>query len=140
TPFALQDLTLTTAEDTALTIDVPITAANLDAVVLIVVTPPSHGTMNGSGTHWTYIPAHDYAGPDTVEIHGSDPSGGATAHIAITVTAVNDAPVASADSLATGFDALLTVAPTTLLANDTDLDSAVLTITAVSAAVHGSVA
>jgi hypothetical protein len=138
----LQNLTVTTAEDTPLSFTVPITAADASEVTLTVVTAPSHGTLAGAGPAWMYTPAADYNGSDTVMVRGEDQYGTATATVTIQVTAVDDAPVAHADSLAAGFETPLTVAPSTLLANDTDVDSdsATLTVTAVTAGSHGTVA
>ena len=45
------------------------------------------------------------------------------ANVTIEVTPVNDAPVAGPDSVAGGFDTALVIAQSTLLANDTDVDT-----------------
>jgi hypothetical protein len=50
-----------------------------------------------------------------------------------TITAENDAPIANPDSYVVKQNTLLTVAPRGVLANDTDTDSNVLTLTAVLA-------
>ena len=60
----------------------------------------------------------------------------ATATVQVTVTGVNDAPVAIPDSFATDEDVALTG---NVLGNDTDVDSATLSATLVSGAAHGSV-
>jgi hypothetical protein len=62
------------------------------------------------------------------------------ATVAITVTPVNDAPVANPDSFMAGFDTPLTISQATLLANDTDVDSATLTVISVAqvSGTHGS--
>ncbi|MFN6516408.1 MAG: beta strand repeat-containing protein [Nostoc sp. CreGUA01] len=57
----------------------------------------------------------------------------------LTVTPVNDAPVAGDDSASANQNTALTLLATDLLANDTDVDSATLSITAVSNAVNGTV-
>jgi VCBS repeat-containing protein len=139
-PLTLQDLTVTTAEDTPVSITVPLTAAAPAAVALTVVTAPSHGTLAGQGPSWTYTPAADYNGSDTLTVRAEDSRGTATATVTITITAVDDAPVAHPDSVAAGFETPLTIAQTTLTANDTDIDSSVLTVTAVAAGTHGTVA
>ena len=56
----------------------------------------------------------------------------------ITVTAVNDAPVAVNDSYSTNEDTALTIAAPGVLANDTDVDSATLTAALVSGPAHGT--
>jgi len=139
-PPTLHDVSVTTAEDTPLTISVPLTAADQSAVHLTIVAVPSHGTLTGAGPSWTYTPALDYSGDDAVVVRAEDPYGTGMATVTIHVTAVDDAPVGNADSLAAGFETPLTVAQATLLANDTDLDSSTLTLTAVTAGTHGTVA
>src|SRR5262245_27845040 len=64
--------------------------------------------------------------------------GGATvtATVQVTITGVNDAPVANADAFTLDEDTTLTA---NVLGNDTDVDSATLTATLVSGAAHGSV-
>ncbi len=59
----------------------------------------------------------------------------------LNVGAVNDAPVAVDDGvLAATEDVALTIAPATLLGNDSDPDGNPLTITSVQGAVNGTVA
>jgi VCBS repeat-containing protein len=57
----------------------------------------------------------------------------------LTVTPVNDAPVAGDDSASANQNTPLTLLAADLLANDTDVDSSTLSITAVSNAVNGTV-
>ncbi|MEJ6485552.1 putative Ig domain-containing protein [Nostoc punctiforme UO1] len=57
----------------------------------------------------------------------------------LTVTPVNDAPVAGDDSASANQNTPLTLLATDLLANDTDVDSSSLSITGVSNAVNGTV-
>ncbi|MEH2208367.1 MAG: cadherin-like domain-containing protein [Nostoc sp.] len=57
----------------------------------------------------------------------------------LTVTPVNDAPVAGDDSASANQNTPLTLLAADLLANDTDVDSFTLSITAVSNAVNGTV-
>lgn len=98
-PPALQDLTLTTAEDTPLFISIPLTADEPDAVTLTVVTPPRHGTLaGGQGPRWTYTPAANYHGIDGMVVRVEDRHGTDTASVTVTVTSVNDAPVVTASN------------------------------------------
>ncbi len=62
-----------------------------------------------------------------------------TASTTIAVVAVNDPPVATADSSSTNEDVPLSIAVSTLLANDSDLDGGTLSLTSVQGAVNGSV-
>ena len=58
----------------------------------------------------------------------------------ISVTPINDAPVAVGDSASTTEDTALTIAAATLLANDSDIDGDTLSIVSVQGAVNGTVA
>jgi hypothetical protein len=134
----LTDVSLSTAEDTPLSIRVPLRAVDVSSVVFSVETPPSHGAFTGSGPVFLYTPDANYFGPDSVTVVAVDSYGTATATASITVAPVDDAPIAHPDSFATGFDAPLTIAQTTLLANDTDIDSTALTVASVAAGTNGA--
>ena len=67
------------------------------------LTPPSHGTLLGSEPNLTYFPAANYNGPDAftfVANNGSADSNVAT--VAITVTPVNDPPIAVGQAVSIG--------------------------------------
>ncbi len=67
----------------------------------------------------------------------SDGNGGtATATVAVTVTAVNDPPLAVDDTLATSED---TAGSVNVVANDSDIDGGTLVVSAVGSAVNGTV-
>jgi large repetitive protein len=105
-PPAVADDTATTAEDT------PVTTGNVlanDTDVDNTLTPSNitahdatsaHGgtvVSNGDGT-FTYTPAANYNGPDSFTYTVDDGHGGsASATVNVTVTPVNDAPVAADD-------------------------------------------
>jgi len=131
---------VTTPEDTAIPVTVVLTAVDAAAVTLTVTTPPSHGTLTGAGPTWTYTPAANYAGTDSAVVGATDSHGSGTATVRMTVTAVNDAPVANPDSATTGSGAAVTIARATLLANDSDVDSTALSVTGVGSPEHGTVA
>lgn len=137
-PPALQDRVLTIAEDTPLILVVPVIATDASEVTLSIVTQPSHGTLSGSGPTWIYTPAANYVGADAVVVRAEDPYGSDTAAVTIQVTAVNDAPAPVADSFAAGFETALTISHAMLLANDGDIDSSTLTVSAVTAGTRGT--
>jgi hypothetical protein len=94
-----------------------------------------------------YVPTANFNGAATLTMttsdNGNTGAGGTLTDVdtvAITVTAVNDPPVAIDDIASTNEDTALTIAPDTLLANDTDADGNPLSITSVQAAVNGTVA
>ena len=135
-PVTVDD-SLTTNEDTAgngnvLTNDTDVDNANLTAVV---VAGASHGqlTLNADGSY-TYTPSNNFFGSDSFTYKANDGSlASNTATVNITVTAVNDAPTAAAQSVTTNED---TGKQITLGANDVDGDA--LTYTIVSAPAHGT--
>ncbi len=88
-----------------------------------------------------FTPAANFNGPTTITYSIGDGHGGsASATVFVNVTAVNDAPVAADDALATAEDTPLTIAQATLIANDTDVDGHPLTVVAVYSPVNGTVA
>jgi VCBS repeat-containing protein len=143
-PVATNDA-YSTNEDTPLTVPAPGVLDNDtdpegNPLTAWVESGTNHGTLtldtNGS---FTYSPAADFNGTDTFTYRASDgtlDSGLAT--VTITVTAVNDAPVATNDTYTTDEDTALTVAALGVLGNDTDLDSATLTAAVVAGPAHGS--
>jgi VCBS repeat-containing protein len=145
-PVANND-TYSTAEDTPRTVAAPGVLANdTDAdgnpLSASVVTGPAHGalTLSANGA-FTYTPAANFNGPDSFTYQASDGTAQSNpATVTITVTAVNDAPVATADTYIAAEDTPLTVAAPGVLANDTDLDSGTLTATLVtgSGPAHGT--
>src|SRR5213075_2306590 len=145
-PVAANDDNYTTPEDTQLTVIAPGVLANDsdvdgDPLSTILVTGPSHGTLtlNSDGS-FSYLPALNFNGVDTFTYKASDgqaQSGIATA--TITVTPVNDAPVAANDdSYTTPEDTQLTVAAPGVLANDSDVDGDALSAVLVNGPSHGT--
>ncbi|MDB5351780.1 MAG: putative rane protein [Planctomycetota bacterium] len=141
-PQANNDVAIT-PEDTAITI--PVLAndaiATGDTVTVQSVTPPAHGTavINPNGTV-TYTPVANYNGPDSFTYTIVDPAGAtSTATVAVSVTPVNDAPVAVNDSFTTPEDTTLTVPAPGVLVNDTDADGDPLTSQIVAQPAHGTV-
>ena len=144
-PPVTVDDAYSTAEDTALTVAVPGILANDTDVeggplTSILVTGPSHGTLtqNSDGS-FTYTPAANYNGTDSYTYKAND--GAADSNVAtvnITVTPVNDAPLAANDSYTTPQDTVLTAAAPGVLANDSDVDGGPLTSMLVTGPSHGT--
>jgi predicted extracellular nuclease len=134
-PPVANDQTLSTNEDTPL--NGTLTASDVDSTVFTYAqaTGPLHGSVNiipATGA-FTYTPAADYHGPDSFTFTASDGELSGTGTVTITVTPVNDAPVANDQSLSTNEDAPLTG---TLSAADADGDA--LTYAQGTAPAHGS--
>ena len=129
-PIARNDA-FSTLEDTDLSVfvergvlgnDTDVDSTSLTAVL---VAGPSKGslTLNPGGT-FTYRPFANINGTDSFTYKVSDGSlFSNVATVTLTVTPVNDAPVARNDAYATAEDTPLTVAAPGVLGNDTDVDS-----------------
>ncbi len=105
----------------------------------------ANGIVTASGNAATvyFKPAANWNGSTSFNYASVDNNGlqDVTPAIAtITVAAVNDNPISNNDTLTTAEDTVLTIAPATLLANDTDVDGNPLSITSVQGAVNGAVA
>ncbi|MBE2197677.1 MAG: tandem-95 repeat protein [Anaerolinea sp.] len=138
-PTAADDAA-TTVEDTAVTVYVLANDSDVDGDTLSVtaVTPPAQGTATiNADNSITYTPNADYNGTDSFNYTVSDGAGGVdTATVTITVTPVNDAPVANDDSVTTAENVGVTI---DVLANDTDVDGDALTVSGVTQPVNGAV-
>ena len=111
-----------------------------DALSVASYTQPAHGsvTVNPDGS-FDYQPNADFWGSDTFTYSVDDGTGlTSSAAVTITVAAVNDAPLAAGDACTTNEDTVLTVPAPGVLANDTDVDSIVLTTVLVSGPGHGT--
>jgi VCBS repeat-containing protein len=133
----------TTAEDTAATIGVLAndTDPDGDALAVTAVGTPAHGTarLNADGTI-TYTPAANYNGLDSFTYTIGDGHGGSdTATVSLTVTPVNDPPVAGPDGYALDEDQSLSVPLAAgVLANDTDTDGDPLSATLGTGPTHAA--
>ena len=105
--------------------DLSITLAGHDpdgtVTAYVVTTHPEHGTLSGTGAARTYRPTADYFGDDLLrfKVADDDRAESAIATINITVTPVNDPPVADA-----GRDQVVSTGSTvTVTGSGTDVDS-----------------
>ena len=102
---------------------------NVDGLPIDSVSNWVNGTamLDGSGDV-VFTPAADFNGTAFFDYTVDDGNGGSdTATVTVTVAAINDAPVAADDSVATAEDTMVTIAVSTLLLNDTDVDGDPLT-------------
>ncbi|MYC18634.1 MAG: tandem-95 repeat protein, partial [Gemmatimonadales bacterium] len=136
-PEAAAD-TAATNEDEEVKVEVLANDTDVDGDALHVesVSKPEHGTARMAGGGVTYAPEADWHGTDQFTYTAADGNGGtAVAEVVVRVAAVNDAPVAVADTAATNEDQPITV---DVLANDTDIDGDALRIESVSPPAHGT--
>jgi VCBS repeat-containing protein len=113
-----------------------------DPLTAVLVSGPSHGTLalNADGS-FTYTPAPNFNGTDTFTYKANDGQlNSNVATVTITVTPVNDAPVAANDSYNVSENNTLNLAAPGVLANDTDADGDPLTAILVSGPAHGTLA
>ena len=92
--------TATTNEDTPVGIVLSATATNPQALTYAIVSGPTKGTLSGTAPNLTYTPAADFTGTDSFTFKANDSLADSNiATVSITVSAVNDAPVALAKSI-----------------------------------------
>ncbi len=132
------DAEATTQEDKPVTITVLANDTDVDGDKLSVqvTQQPSNGTVtvNADGTV-TYTPNANYNGTDSFEYQACDngqPKLCDTATVVVTVTPVNDKPVAVDDRYVASEDATLTVVAPGVLTNDSDVDGDTLTVSGVT--------
>src|SRR5205814_8439930 len=114
---------ITTLEDTPVNGTLVATDVDGDALTYAIVTNGTKGTAtitNPATGAFTYTPAANAHGPDSFTFTARDASlVSNTATVSITITAVNDAPVAVPDTATTAEDTAVTIA---VLTNDLDPD------------------
>jgi hypothetical protein len=125
---------VSTPEDTATAVTLAGTDVDANALTVAIASGPAHGTLTGTGANRTYTPAANYNGPDSFTFTVNDGTvTSAAATVSITVTPVNDAPAATAQSVSTPED---TARAITLAG--TDVDANALTFAIASGPSHGT--
>lgn len=88
-----EDASATGPEDRLFSLGLEVSEPDGETITSEVVRPPSHGTIEGEGTHLNYRSDMDYYGADDARIAFVDPYGARTEiEVDIEVTPVNDAP------------------------------------------------
>jgi len=130
------DQTVSTPEDTPLTITLTGSDQDGDPLTYAVIAHPTHGVLTGTAPNLTYAPAADYHGTDSFTFQASDYALVSNiATITINVTAVNDAPVLGA----IGNKSVPELTLLTFTAAATDLDGDTLTFSLVGAPVGAAI-
>ena len=139
-PPVASNQSIATAEDIATGVTLSATDLDGDPLTFVVVSGPAHGALSGTPPFLVYTPAPNFNGVDSFAFSASDPlSTSNVATVSITVSPVNDPPVAVNDTYALSANATLSVAAPGVLANDSDVDGDPLTVTLVTAPAHGAV-
>ena len=138
-PVARNDA-VTTAEDTAIVIRVlrNDTDADGDTLSVTAVSTPSNGAaaITGNRTTVNYTPDAGFHGSDSFTYVVSDGNGGTdTGRVNVTVTAVDDPPVATNDAATTAEDTPVDI---DVVANDTDVEGDTLRVSAVGTPSQGT--
>ncbi|MCJ8270495.1 MAG: tandem-95 repeat protein, partial [Psychrosphaera sp.] len=130
-PIAVAD-TASTAEDTSVIITVLTNDSDPEGDPLTVTAASATNGSTSVKSDFTisYIPNSNFHGTDTISYTLDDGNAGSsTGTVTVTVTSVNDVPVAVNDAITGNEDARIIV---DVLANDTDADGDALTVTAVT--------
>jgi VCBS repeat-containing protein len=112
-----------------------------DVLTAAKMTDPAHGivSLNANGG-FTYTPGSNYFGADSFTYQASDGIATSTsAIVSLTITNLNRAPVANAESYTLGKNGSFTIAGPGVLGNDTDADGDTLTAVKLTDPTHGIV-
>ena len=92
-----------TNEDTTRSITLVGTDVDGNPLTYTIVTPPAHGVLTGMAPSVTYTSKPNYNGPDsfTFRVNDGTVNSAGVGTVTLTVTPVNDAPVAEAGSFTT---------------------------------------
>lgn len=127
--------TVNTNEDTAKSFSLNASDPEGGAISIAIVQSPAHGSLSGTAPALTYTPNPDYNGPDTFKFTVTDDQDHvSTGTISINVLAVNDAPVATPQTVAATEDVNKTI-----ILSSTDVDDTVITYSVTSTPAHGTV-
>jgi hypothetical protein len=131
----------TTPEDVRATLPVLANESHPDRTPLTItgVSAPANGTAFISGTNVVFTPPTNWSGTVGFNYTLFDGSNSSTASVTVTVTPVNDAPVANTEAYTTLEDVPLTIPAPGVLSNDTDIENGALTAVLAANPVHGSV-
>jgi CSLREA domain-containing protein len=133
-PHAIAD-SYSTDEDTPLVVNSPGLLFNdsdpdNDVITATLLTTPAHGalTLNQSGA-FSYTPNANYHGEDNFSYQIGDGSlTSASTLVTLTVSSVNDPPIAANDTAGTTIDTTLIIPVALLLSNDADIEGDLLDI------------
>ncbi|EHH2454133.1 tandem-95 repeat protein [Vibrio parahaemolyticus] len=130
-PNAKNDV-ITTEEDTAVTIDVLVNDSDVEGDVLSIQSasvPSEQGSVDIVDGKLVFTPAENFNGEATISYIVTDGDLTDEAKVSVTVTPVNDSPVAVDDTTSIQEDTAVTI---DLLTNDTDVDGDKLSIESAS--------
>jgi hypothetical protein len=134
-PVAVNDSAVT-AYNTPVTVSVLNNDTGTGSLAVSALGMAAHGTVTTNGITVVFTPTPGFVGNDSFNYTVSGIGGTATAKVDVTINAqVNFAPVANADAVNLLSGATVTIA---VLANDTDANGDMLTLSSVTAPLHGT--
>ena len=123
-----------TDEDVALPIVLTGSDPDNDPLTFVIVTPPANGTLTGTAPNVTYTPRVNYNGTDSFTFKVNDgKNDSSAATVSITVKPVNDAPVATPQSVQVVEDT-----PKQITLGGTDVDGDTLSFMVVTQPANGT--
>jgi len=121
-----QDESLSTDEDVAVNIVLNASDIDGDGLTFELLSQPQNGVLSGSTPNLTFTPNANFNGNDSFTFRVSDGSlASDVSQVSISVTAINDAPVAGAQTVVVDEDSSV---QTTLVATDVDGDTLSYTV------------
>ena len=137
-PPVAEPHSVTTTEDTLVEIRLMGSDPDLDPLAYSTITEPSHGSLIGTEPNLIYTPNPNFYGSDSFTFKVNDGTAdSALATVSITVSSINDPPMADDDTAETQED--MPIVRIDVLANDTDVDDDSLKIITVTQGKNGSV-
>ncbi|HOX39217.1 MAG TPA: Ig-like domain-containing protein [Candidatus Brocadiia bacterium] len=129
------NISAATAEDSP--VDISLSGSDIEGqpLAFIIVSGPQHGTLDGSGSTRTYVPAPNYFGPDGFAYLVNDGElDSAAASVTIDVTPVNDLPVVGGMDLTTDSGV-----PVNFSLSGDDIEDEALSFRIITPPAHGTV-
>ena len=118
-------VSVSTSEDQARSVSLVGSDPDGDPLSFTILSPPTRGVLSGSGANRTYTPNPNANGSDSFTYRVSDGQATADGSVSITISAVNDVPVATPQTLVLDED---TSRPLTLAGSDVDGDTLVFSV------------
>jgi len=133
------NMLITTSKDVAKSFTLTATDFDGNPQTWTIVTTLTHGTLTGIAPTLTYTPDPNYIGSDSFTFKVNDGTVDSNiATVTITVTPVNDAPIAVDDAYSLDEDTVLVIAAPSVLTNDTDVECGPLTSVLVTVVSNGT--
>jgi len=137
-PPTAEPVSVTTTEDTPVSITLTGSDHEEDSLTYSVITEPAHGRLIGTVPNLSYRPERNFNGRDSFTFKVNDGKvNSSSATVSITVTQGNDPPIANDDNTTAQED--VPIVTIDVLKNDTDPDNDQLVVVKASQGRHGSV-